>query len=658
MITNTAGVKWKWLATALLCLAFAGTVRAGAYLAPWLPVYKGIDYAAGTNTPSASGMPDLQVMRCLRVDLTDPDIRFITTPRLANFVLDQSEVPGMTVSNFLATYKCQAAVNANFFYQSSDPFGSPDYTLPQGTPFVVSGVLMGQGKVIVPQEGPPNYNSTFVFSSNNVPTTVFGNWPARATNGAYTAVTGVYTLVVNGANIGRSYLNSGQAINGVNPRTAYGLSQDNRYLYLMVIDGRQSGYSDGALDWETGTWLTMVGAYQGMNMDGGGSSTLVRADTTGRPIELNRSSAAAAYGRERTVGSHLGVYAKPLPGFFSDISVNPDDTAASVTWSTLSPSTSQVLYGTNTLNLSTPQSTTLTTNHAVLLTGLTPASSYFYQVISTIGATVYTSSNLLFSTTNYATVADLFDMTNPWSYTSANLDGVNWTAPSYDDSAWQGAGPGLLWADAYGPNFDPNVTPENTALPLDQNNSGYPFITYYFRTHFSFTNSLAGVALQFSAYVDDGAVFYLNGAQIYRLRMPAGPVANATLAAAYNPCPSSNGDVGDASCADEFTVAGTVMTNLLSGDNLLAVEVHNFNALSHAVTFGAGVSFAEPNAPGPELAIAPVTNAATVTWTRGGFLLQQATGLGAGWTNVPGPVVAPPYTVGFTNPAQFFRLAR
>jgi len=49
---------------------------------------------------------------------------------------------------------------------------------------------------------------------------------------------------------------------------AYALSQDRKTLYLLAIDGRQSGYSDGALDWETAAWLIKMGAYDGVNMDG------------------------------------------------------------------------------------------------------------------------------------------------------------------------------------------------------------------------------------------------------------------------------------------------------------------------------------------------------------------------------------------------------
>ena len=99
-----------------------------------------------------------------------------------------------------------------------------------------------------------------------------------------------------------------------------------------------------------------------------------------------------------------------------------------------------------------------------------------------------------------------------------DLDGVNWTAANYDDSAWTGSGPGLLWTDVRGPN--PDIPLLDTEMPLDPD-TGYPFITYDFRTHFHYTNALAGVSLVLTTYIDDGAVFYLNGAELYRLRMPA-----------------------------------------------------------------------------------------------------------------------------------------
>src|SRR5262252_6721550 len=53
----------------------------------WTPLFKGVDHAAGTNNPSAS-FPNLQVVRCVRVDLTDPDIRLLSTPRASGYTED------------------------------------------------------------------------------------------------------------------------------------------------------------------------------------------------------------------------------------------------------------------------------------------------------------------------------------------------------------------------------------------------------------------------------------------------------------------------------------------------------------------------------------------------------------------------------------------
>jgi hypothetical protein len=92
-----------------------------------------------------------------------------------------------------------------------------------------------------------------------------------------------------------------------NPRTAVGLSQEGRYFYLMVIDGRRAGWSDGATLYETGQWLLRLGAWNGLNLDGGGSSAMARL-TNGTAVLLNRPSG----GVQRVNGNHLGMFAQPL----------------------------------------------------------------------------------------------------------------------------------------------------------------------------------------------------------------------------------------------------------------------------------------------------------------------------------------------------------
>lgn len=68
------------------------------------------------------------------------------------------------------------------------------------------------------------------------------------------------------------------------PRTAVGHSHDGRWLYLLTVDGRQPGYSVGMTLAELASFMnsrladfteSATNAYQAMNLDGGGSTTMV-----------------------------------------------------------------------------------------------------------------------------------------------------------------------------------------------------------------------------------------------------------------------------------------------------------------------------------------------------------------------------------------------
>jgi len=59
------------------------------------------------------------------------------------------------------------------------------------------------------------------------------------------------------------------------PRTAIGFSQDSTKLYFVVVDGRQTGYSVGMSLFEMADYMLEWGIFQAMNLDGGGSTTMV-----------------------------------------------------------------------------------------------------------------------------------------------------------------------------------------------------------------------------------------------------------------------------------------------------------------------------------------------------------------------------------------------
>ena len=59
------------------------------------------------------------------------------------------------------------------------------------------------------------------------------------------------------------------------PRTCVGVSQDNKKAYFIVVDGRQPEYSNGMRIEDLALLCESAGCYQALNIDGGGSSTMI-----------------------------------------------------------------------------------------------------------------------------------------------------------------------------------------------------------------------------------------------------------------------------------------------------------------------------------------------------------------------------------------------
>lgn len=87
------------------------------------------------------------------------------------------------------------------------------------------------------------------------------------------AVGGRVTLVSDG-------ILQAQTSDVLEPRTAIGVSQDGNKVYMLVVDGRRFHYSNGMSYEELGKCLKALGAYDAINLDGGGSSTYFQRNTT------------------------------------------------------------------------------------------------------------------------------------------------------------------------------------------------------------------------------------------------------------------------------------------------------------------------------------------------------------------------------------------
>ncbi len=105
-------------------------------------------------------------------------------------------------------------------------------------------------------------------------------------------------------------LRDGKVVAGdknLHPRTCYGISADGRYLYFLTVDGRQKLVSLGANTIECAGYLKYFGASNGINMDGGGSTTLTVWNAQKQKADVLSHQ---AFGGERNVATSLGIVKK------------------------------------------------------------------------------------------------------------------------------------------------------------------------------------------------------------------------------------------------------------------------------------------------------------------------------------------------------------
>jgi exopolysaccharide biosynthesis protein len=93
--------------------------------------------------------------------------------------------------------------------------------------------------------------------------------------------------------------------------TLIGTSADQRWLYWLVVDGKQPGYSEGLSAGEASDLMGELGVSDAIRMDGGASTTLaVSGSWLGGSI-LNRPRNWLYPGLPHPVGNVLGVRRRP-----------------------------------------------------------------------------------------------------------------------------------------------------------------------------------------------------------------------------------------------------------------------------------------------------------------------------------------------------------
>jgi len=152
-----------------------------------------------------------------------------------------------------------------------------------------------------------------------------------------------------------------------------------------------------------------------------------------------------------------------------------------------------------------------------------------------------------------------------WRYlANGQAPDPRWKERGFNDGGWP-VGAAKL---GYGDSGVVSVVPFGPS-------SSNKWVTTYFRHRFTVADPAAVAGLRMGMVIDDGAVVYLNGRELVRQNMPAGPIGHLTFASS----------VISGSAETRFTEYRLGGSDLVAGENVLAVEVHQVNAGSSDLGF-------------------------------------------------------------------------
>ena len=270
-------------------LEFAETITSGEFSPDWQPFSP--DECPGLFFTSIRILEPKLEMWALKADLSEPSLKITVNGG------GEGTVSGTKVSSFVRNNGLLAGINAVPF----EPVSAKEDEERTCVGIVVSNGVATAGPV-------PRYDA-LVFYKNGRSAIV-----SQAEIGDLDRVEhalGGFNIILADGKLPERLLSEPrqdlprQALPR-HPRSAAGLSIDGQTLYLLVIDGRRKG-SAGATEAETALILRKLGAFWGLNFDGGGSSALALRFPDGRVRTVNTPIHSGIPGRERAVAACLGL---------------------------------------------------------------------------------------------------------------------------------------------------------------------------------------------------------------------------------------------------------------------------------------------------------------------------------------------------------------
>lgn len=284
-------------------VAFASETRVAE---PFVGVVQHQIVQLAENDEKVPKLPRPCVINVFEIDTKAPGIRFQMSPGNGD---TPGEVTRGTTRAFVDKIGAQLGINVGF-YDTKANYGGLNTDLIH--------LAASNGEVFSKAKG-----GEWVFDVSK------DNRPRIAHADAADATTvDKGTKVYNAAGGNQPMLRGGEVVTpddnytkALNPHTAIGVSRDHSKVYLAVVDGRQQGYSEGLRTDELARVMLRFGAWDAINLDGGGSTTLVMDDTDDAKANSrlvnspSDNSSPAKPGTDRVVANSLAVFATPNPKY-------------------------------------------------------------------------------------------------------------------------------------------------------------------------------------------------------------------------------------------------------------------------------------------------------------------------------------------------------
>jgi uncharacterized protein YigE (DUF2233 family) len=241
--------------------------------------------------------PRSYLLHLVTVDLTAPGIKVFVTP--AAKTGDTHETIARTTSEFLREFNLQLAINANYFY----PFNEKtpwDFYPHTGDRVKLLGQSISNGNSYA--SATSGWAVLCISPNNHAQIFEVGECPSNTAQ----AVAGRELLIHNGTPV---IAKPGSELDKPYPRTAVAVSKLGKTLWLIIVDGKQPFYSEGITLAELTEAFEQLGVDTALNLDGGGSTTLV-AEIGSKSTLLSAPIHTKIPMRERPVANHLGFYAQ------------------------------------------------------------------------------------------------------------------------------------------------------------------------------------------------------------------------------------------------------------------------------------------------------------------------------------------------------------